>query len=81
VCLLKSAFHGFETLQLVDFDHDYPKYFDELFNQKTSLAGQWGEIKVYTSDEEPDFNLSGFGIRMLDIGKLRKRKSFRGMEN
>lgn len=49
---LKSKFDGFETLQLVDTDQDYDKYFKEKIYSNSPLINEWVNVKVYTQDGE-----------------------------
>lgn len=49
--LKASLDERFETIQLVNFDQDYEKYFKEKFNSIIPLAGIWKDVKVYTLEE------------------------------
>jgi hypothetical protein len=49
--LKASLDERFETIQLVNFDQDYEKYFKERFNSITPLEDVWEEVKIYTLEE------------------------------
>ncbi|AUS09236.1 hypothetical protein C1X05_10660 [Laceyella sacchari] len=52
--LKASLDERFETLQLVNFDQAYEKYFKERFHSITPLADVWEDVKVFTlEDGEP----------------------------
>ncbi|MDR6227142.1 imm11 family protein [Desmospora profundinema] len=51
VWLLQSKLDvGFESLQLVNFDHDYDKYFRNI-KKPNSIKDVWGNVEVYTLTE------------------------------
>ncbi|MDR6224760.1 imm11 family protein [Desmospora profundinema] len=51
VWLLQSQLDaGFEDLQLVNFDDDHDKYFDNI-NEPIPIADKWGNVEVYTLTE------------------------------
>lgn len=49
--LKASLDERYATIQLVNFNRDYEKYFKEKFNSITPLAGVWEDVKVYTLEE------------------------------
>ena len=49
---LKSNFDGFETLQLVNADQDYDKYFKEKIYTNFPLINEWESVYVHTQDGE-----------------------------
>jgi hypothetical protein len=49
---LKSNLDGFETLQLVNADQDYDKYFKEKIYTNFLLINKWERVYVHTQDGE-----------------------------
>ncbi|PTM57553.1 imm11 family protein [Desmospora activa] len=51
IWLLQSKLDdGYEDLQLVNFDDDHDKYFNNI-NQPIPIADKWGKVEVYTLTE------------------------------
>lgn len=48
---IKPLSGEYESLQLVNFEEDYVKYFEKKFIDKFKLEHLWGDIKVYVIEE------------------------------
>ncbi|MCR8937350.1 hypothetical protein O0555_08295 [Brevibacillus laterosporus] len=62
---VKSDLNGFETLQLVNFEEDYQKYFETKFNQTDSLINIWKDVYVETIEDGLKVTVPIFGVELV----------------
>ncbi|WP_028399079.1 imm11 family protein [Ectobacillus panaciterrae] len=65
---LKSDFNGYESIQLVNFDEDFDRYFDTRFPNPLPLLSNWEDVYVKTIEKEAMRARSDFPHFWVDVG-------------